>query len=231
MTILDKINSTSADSNTPLQTDFNSSTNLAYNETANPSIRSNINSLAYRILLAMALSPMREIRNFEPQNQTSFNDVFEIQNISSIDFSYNSNFINYLENLFNKASNEVFFDGEPSQFSKNLNEFFNKNGIIAIKALNDFLSLEHRDHNAIGEALNWIAELRFAPSRPYQWHILEKMLKNSNSKIRDAAVLGFSILNDTNAVNILKNAAANEPIKEIQMLMLQVAKELENNIP
>lgn len=229
MTQLENQHSSSTNPNSGLITEGDSNTNPSYNELITKFSADNPNSYLNKILLTLAFSSIRPFREIEPYNYTSKQPPISADYAETIKSDYDKNILTTLETIFNQGAKEVFYDGEQSWFSQALTFFINKHGLNAFKALNDFLFTKKQTPSITAEALNWISEIRHAPSMAHQWYILEKMLEHSNAKIRDAAVLGFSIIDDPKAIPLLRKTEEIEPIPEIKQLIRQVITQIEED--
>ena len=109
-----------------------------------------------------------------------------------------------------EAQNETFADGMDSKFAGHVQESILKNGATAVAAWERTL---HKTDNAFEtgeEVLRQLGVLRHSPSHGPRLRVLTDCLNFPDPRIRDAAGIGLSFLDDPAALPKLKDACSRE---------------------
>jgi hypothetical protein len=129
--------------------------------------------------------------------------------------------------LFDEGAQEFFQDGMESNFSTSLMQMLAHEGTDAVRAIAEYLFCGNANADVASEALRSLAEVEDESTLAARWQILKHFLKDKSPLVRDGAILGFANLNDPNAMKVLSEAHAMEPIAELQKLIEQVIRQLE----
>ena len=128
--------------------------------------------------------------------------------------------------LFNESKEQFFEDGIETQFSKELTEFILKYGNKAVDILSGLFEYGKVSPESIDESLRWIGKIRHEDSYLYRKWLVERCLFHPNPKVRDAASIGISMMDDPKSIPSLKKATEKETIKEIKEDMESVLAQL-----
>ena len=109
-----------------------------------------------------------------------------------------------------KAENERFEDGMGSEFATRVNESIVSYGPIAVAAWERVLWRMENANETGEELLRQLGLIEHLPSRARRLRVLKDSLKSHDSRIRDAAGLGLSFLDDTSALIALQSAYRRE---------------------
>jgi len=131
--------------------------------------------------------------------------------------------------LFEKGSDEFFYDGVTSDFSRSLLRFLTENGRDGVRAIADYALLSYAKPDVVSEALRWIADFDDPDTFAQRWALLEQSLKSRSSKVRDGAILGFAAVDNPKARRLLQQAQQVEKIGELRVLIDQVLAQLERD--
>jgi hypothetical protein len=132
-----------------------------------------------------------------------------------------------IRELFDEGSQEFFHDVIQSNFSRTLLKMLMVHGQAAFRAIAEYLFSGDAKPDVISEALRWIADFNDPLTFSQRWTILERMLKNRSSRVRDGAILGFAALDDLRARSLLLEARNLEQIDELRALIDQVIAQLD----
>lgn len=129
--------------------------------------------------------------------------------------------------LFGAAKEEIFEGGMESEFSRGLVSLVKEYGKSAIGILARFIVYEQVNEETASEALRWLGQMDHPSSYNERLRLLEKCLRNSSARVRDAASLGLASLDDPHAIPRLKQAIQRETCAELREDMEQVLAQLE----
>jgi len=133
-----------------------------------------------------------------------------------------------LENAFRNSSDELFEGGMESNLSKVIESAILELGEEAVKSVDEIIRSEISNLPTKIEALRWIGLVEHSASRDFRTSILCKYLKDPEIRIRDAALIGLSDLNESNALPPLKDAFENESSAMLKRNMRAVIGQFEN---
>ncbi len=108
------------------------------------------------------------------------------------------------------AENERFEDGMDSEFATRVHESVVSYGPVAVAAWERVLLRMENENETGEELLRQFGLIEHEPSRERRLRVLTDSLKSSDSRIRDAAGLGLSFLDDPSVLPALKTAHASE---------------------
>lgn len=130
--------------------------------------------------------------------------------------------------VINDASGELFFDGMDSPLAEKIRRAIYADGELAVEALHQAI-LNHPDEVETGEEiLRQIGLLRDTPTHQARLNLLTDMLELPQERIRDAASLGLSFMEDPAALPRLYDALQVEKVhwikKSLSMAILQLER-------
>ena len=108
------------------------------------------------------------------------------------------------------AENERFEDGMGSGFATRVHESIVNYGPVAVAAWERVLWRMQNANETGEELLRQLGLIEHSPSRARSLRVLKDSLKSSDSRIRDAAGLGLSFLDDSSALIALQLAYGRE---------------------
>lgn len=135
-----------------------------------------------------------------------------------------------LRQIFFAAKEEVFEDGMDSVFSRQLVDFMESHGRLAIDILSDLLLLEQVNAEVAGEALRHVGYLEHSPTRLVRRRLLEHCLFGSSARVRDGAILGIAAMDDPKSIPYVEQAVERESIAELQEDMQAVLEQLRETL-
>ncbi len=109
-----------------------------------------------------------------------------------------------------EAENERFEDGMGSEFATRVHESIVNYGPVAVTAWERVLWRMENTNETGEELLRQFGLIEHRPSRARRLRVLKDSLKSPDSRIRDAASLGLSFLDDTSALIALESAYSVE---------------------
>ncbi len=133
-----------------------------------------------------------------------------------------------MNNLFSVGANEVFQDGEESEFSSGFVALVSKEGIRAISVLQSILANERTSATVASEALRWLTEVEDEETYNARRVLLERCLRARSSKVRDGALTGLASMNDRRSIAALREAIDAEHIRLLRGCMSRVLRQLES---
>ena len=126
-----------------------------------------------------------------------------------------------------KHSQETFFDGMDSVFSRNFHALIDTHGVRAIDALRAYMDSDRANGEYVGEALKELGEREDAETHAARFDLLTECLFSvSDVLIRDDVSLGIAALDDPAALNAVETALANEPTEFLQYSYTLVVEQL-----
>ncbi len=108
------------------------------------------------------------------------------------------------------AENEYFEDGMGSEFATRVHESVVNYGPVAVAAWERILWRMENTNETGEELLRQFGLIEHEPSRERRLRVLKDSLKSSSPRIRDAAGLGLSFLDDPSALPALQTAHETE---------------------
>lgn len=129
--------------------------------------------------------------------------------------------------LFEQGTSEFFHDGVHSNFSRTLLKMLAQHGQAAFRAIAHYLFSDGGKPDVVSEALRWLADFNDASTLSQRWAILQRKLKDSSSRVRDGAILGFAAIDDRRARPVLLEARNVEQMAELRALIDQVVAQLD----
>ena len=133
-----------------------------------------------------------------------------------------------------KHSQETFFDGMDSVFSRNFHALIDAHGVRAIDALRAYMNSDRANGEYVGEALKELGEREDAETHAARFDILTECLFSvSDVGIRDDVGRGIAALGDPAAIKHVETALANDPTDFMQYsygLVLEDLREIEEEL-
>ncbi|MCY3947412.1 MAG: hypothetical protein OXF44_14135 [Anaerolineaceae bacterium] len=135
-----------------------------------------------------------------------------------------------LRQIFFEAREEVFEDGMDSVFSRQLVDFMESHGRLAIAILSDLLLSEKVNAEVAGEALRHVGYMEDQSTWLARRGLLECCLFGSSARVRDGAILGLAAMDDPESIPCVEQAVACESIAELQEDMQAVLEQLRDTL-
>jgi hypothetical protein len=134
-----------------------------------------------------------------------------------------------LTTLCTAAKGQYFEDGMDSAFSVQLIQCIQQYGDYAINELAHLILNEIVDDEIASEALRQLGHTEHPASYKARLWLLEKsLLTCSSAMVRDGALLGLALLDDSQAIPYLKLAIQQEQCPELRESLEQVLEQLES---
>ena len=127
-----------------------------------------------------------------------------------------------------QAQGEVFTDGMDSTFAHRIHQSIKERGPIAVSIWERVINETGNAHETGEEFLRQLGILKDCPSLEARLKTLVNFLGHSDPRIRDAAGLGLSFLDDPNALPMLTNTHAREVEPWLKRNLGQVIEQLES---
>lgn len=134
------------------------------------------------------------------------------------------------QQIINETSGELFFDGMDSPLAEKIRCVVYAHGTDAVKALRQALLKTPDEVEAGEEILRQIGLLRDKPTHYARLNLLTDMLELPQERIRDAASLGLSFMEDPAALPHLLNARRVETAPWVAEGFDQTIKQFEQTI-
>lgn len=115
-----------------------------------------------------------------------------------------------MEQYVNEAGNERFADGMDSRFGNRVRQSIADHGSAAVNALAHTMLRTNNRYETGEELLRQMGLIRDAASHDARLRLLTDSLKHPEPRIRDAAGLGLSFLDDATALPLLSDAHSAE---------------------
>lgn len=112
--------------------------------------------------------------------------------------------------ILREAEGAAFFDGMNSPLAEKTGRIIALNGDYAIEALKRILDKRQNEIEIVEEILREVRLLRDEPTRRQRLNLLTGMLASREARIRDAASLGLSFMEDPAALSALHAARQAE---------------------
>lgn len=132
-----------------------------------------------------------------------------------------------VRSVFTLAPEERFEDGMDSDFSRTLVSLIEMYGGLAVAELSQYLTTEVPNEEVVGEALRWIGAIDHPESHQERSFLLQKALQSSGARIRYAAALGLSRMDDPSAIPALRAAIGGERHEKLRRYFQRVLDQLE----
>lgn len=129
--------------------------------------------------------------------------------------------------LFMSARDLFFEDGIENDFSKGLFGIIQTFGTEVMPDISRLILSKDVNADVAAEALRWIGLIDDSKSYAFRLWILEECLNSSSARVRDAAAIGLSYLDDPHATEPLRKAIGREDYEELRADMEQVLNQLE----
>ena len=133
-----------------------------------------------------------------------------------------------------KHSQETFFDGMDSVFSRNFHALIDAHGVRAIDALRAYMDSDRANGEYVGEALKELGERDDAETHAARFDLLTECLFSVSDVItRDYVGRGIAALGDPAAIELVETALANDPTDFMQYsygLVLEDLREIEEEL-
>lgn len=126
-----------------------------------------------------------------------------------------------------RHSQETFFDGFDSRFSRGLHSLIDAHGVRAIDALRAYMDSDRANGEYVGEALKQLGEREDEETHAARLDILTDCLFSvPDVIIRDAVSLGIAAMDDPAALKYVETALANEPTEFLRYSLTLVVEQL-----
>ena len=126
-----------------------------------------------------------------------------------------------------QAQGEIFADGMNSTFSDRVHQSIKEHGPIAVSIWEQVINETGNASETGEEFLRQLGILRDCPSHEARLQTLANCLEHPDPRIRDAAGLGLSFLDDAKALPMLKNAHTREAEPWLKRNFAQVIEQLD----
>ena len=130
-------------------------------------------------------------------------------------------------NHVHQAQGENFTDGTNSTFSDRIHQSIREHGPIAVRIWEQIIDETGNAYETGEEFLRQLGILRDHPSHEARLQTLANRLQHPDPRIRDAAGLGLSFLDDARALPMLKDAHNREEEPWLKRNFAQVIEQLE----
>ena len=138
-----------------------------------------------------------------------------------------ANLLAYLRSAFVNATDEVFEDGNESAFSRALIAVIHTYGQMAIRALEQIMQYEQINIEVMAEAVQQFGSIVDRNSHESRLTILVTYLRSSDARLRDAASIGLSDMDDPNAIQAVLDAIMVESSHSLRRNLQLVLNQLE----
>jgi hypothetical protein len=139
-----------------------------------------------------------------------------------------SSIVEYINDLFISARDQIFEDGMESEYSRELARFISSYGHLGMEIIIQLILSEQVNPEVISEAMIVIGRIDDSNTYRDRLWLLERGLYNPSALVRDGATLGFASLDDPIAISPLKYAIEREQVSELRRDMEQVLSQLED---
>ena len=134
--------------------------------------------------------------------------------------------ITAVNETFSEAVEEVFVDGMESVFSRNLHTVIRSHRDMAIDAIDRVLRFDQPSAEVAGEALRQVGFVDDPPSHQRRLALILDHLDSSDPRIRDAASVGITALDDPVAIPRLREALLRENLPRLRRNLQLVLDQL-----
>src|SRR5262249_9298662 len=132
-----------------------------------------------------------------------------------------------VETLFESARDDRFEDGVESRFSTGLIEVVERYSNAGVAAIERMIGSPSTNAETVAEALKWMPFVRDLDSHKYRLTLLEGALNSPSARIRDAAGIGLSAMDDAHAIPALELAISQEKFADLRGDLRAVLGQLE----
>ncbi|MDP6451879.1 MAG: HEAT repeat domain-containing protein [SAR202 cluster bacterium] len=132
-----------------------------------------------------------------------------------------------LKTAVDAASEEIFEDGIESEFSRTLNRLVQNFGEPAVKAIEKVICLDQANVEITAEAVQQLGSIENMPSHQSRKGILLRNLESPDARLRDAASIGLSAMDDPTTIQALRDAISRESSPALQRNLQLVLDQLE----
>lgn len=171
-------------------------------------------------------SPRRPAKNRLVTNSTT--EEQQTPESSTAELRHPKGLDEQIEMLFKSAEDEIFEDGVESEFSRQLACLVREAGNAAVEVMAYLVVYEKVNAETAAEALRWLGRITHSPSYRYRQWLLERSLRSSSSRVRDAAALGLVSLDDPHAIRYLRIAIEHEKCSELRNDLRQALEQLKS---
>ena len=133
-----------------------------------------------------------------------------------------------LQELIAEAREEVFIDDWESAFSIGLTRLIHRCGEGTIQAITGHMVSTHVNIEVVGEIMRVLGGIKHPATKDGRVTLLLVGLRSPDPRVRDAASLGISALDDSRLLADVQAAVARETIPELRKDLQQVADQLES---
>ena len=134
----------------------------------------------------------------------------------------------YFDRLVQEATDEVFYDGMESTFSRGLSHAVQAYGYTAVNAIDKLLSQDRTNAEAAGEILRQVGSIEDPRTHYSRLAMLTNWLQSPDPRIRDAASLGLASLDDPLAIDSVRRALNEESSHQLQKNLRLVLNQLQS---
>jgi len=138
--------------------------------------------------------------------------------------------IKLLLDIFSQAKEEIFESGIETEFSRNLLGTITKYNSAAMDVITDLILSGSVNTEVAAETMRWLGLMESRVCYRQRRWLLARCLRDVSERVRDAASLGLSYLDDPWAIPYLENAVRDELIPELRSDMEQVLEQLKNSL-
>lgn len=124
------------------------------------------------------------------------------------------------------SEEEVFEDGMENALSRGLQALVIKSGGLAIRALRSAYVSQKIEGSIFEEAIRWLGTMEDGETRDERQWLFFYGLKDKDKRVKDAATLALSWMEDSSAVPYLESAAEEEQLPILKSHMVAAAAEL-----
>jgi hypothetical protein len=114
------------------------------------------------------------------------------------------------------ARDEIFEYDTRSQLAQTLSEVIGDYGSIAVSAIGEVLSAPMMTDETAAETLRHLGAMNDDRTSIDRIRVLARELRSASPRRRYAAAVGLADMNAPNAIEILREAAINEPIEDLR---------------
>jgi len=134
-----------------------------------------------------------------------------------------------IEALIDRATEEVFEDGEDNAVYRDLSAFVACNSVTGVQTLAVRLVSSFTNAGAAADIVRSLARIQHAESHNDRLWIAERLLTSDSPLTRDASGIAIAELNDPHAIPALQAAIDAESIPELRKDLEAVLRDLEDD--
>ena len=132
--------------------------------------------------------------------------------------------------ILREAKGAVFFDGMNSPLAEKTGRIIALNGDCAVEALKRILDKRQNEIESVEEILRQVGLLQDETTRRQRLNLLTGILASREARIRDAASLGLSFMEDPTALSALCAARQAETENWVRTNLSLAIEQLEHDI-